>query len=45
MQANDKIPAYLLKEASMEIAPILTFIFQALLQQSSVPSDWKMVSI
>ena len=41
----DKIPAYLLKEANMEIAPILTFIFQASLQQSSVPSDWKTASI
>ena len=37
----DKIPAHLLKEANKEIAPILTFIFQASLQQSSVPSDWK----
>ena len=32
----DKIPAYLLKE---ENALILIFIFQASLQQSSVPSD------
>ena len=40
-----KIPAYLLKEANVEIAPILTFIFQATLQQSSVPSDWKTTSI
>ena len=41
----DKIPAYLLKEANMEIVPILTFIFQASLQQNSVPSDWKIASI
>ena len=32
----DKIPTDLLKEADIEIAPILTFIFQASLQQSSV---------
>ena len=28
-----------------EIAPILMFIFQASLQQSSVPSDWKIANI
>ena len=37
--------AYLLKETSNEMAPILTFIFQASLLQSSVPSDWKKANI
>ena len=32
----DKITAHLLKEANIEIAPTLTFIFQVSLQQSSV---------
>ena len=41
----DKIPTHLLKEANIEIAPILTFIFQASLQQSSVQSDWKIANI
>ena len=41
----DEIPAYLLKETSNEMAPILTFIFQASLLQSSVPSDWKKANI
>jgi len=35
----DKIPAHLLKLCSMELAPLL--IFQASIQQSRVPSDWK----
>ena len=41
----DEIPAYLLKETSKEIAPALTFIFQASLQQSSIPSDWKKANV
>ena len=40
----DEIPAYLLKETSNEMTPILTFIFQASLLQSSTPSDWKKVN-
>ena len=41
----DEIPVYLLKETSKEIAPALTFIFQASLQQSSIPSDWKKTNV
>ena len=41
----DEIPAYLLKETSKEITPVLTFTFQASLQQSSIPSDWKKATV
>jgi len=34
----DKIPG-------IELAPLLTFIFQASIQQSRVPSDWKQANI
>ena len=40
----DEIPAHLLKEAK-EIAPSLSFIFQASLQQCTVPLDWKRANI
>ena len=41
----DEIPAHLLKEACKEIAPSLFFIFQASLQQCTVPLDWKRANI
>jgi hypothetical protein len=31
----------LLKETAKEITPALTFIFQASINQSKIPSDWK----
>ena len=37
----DGIPAHLLKETCEEIAPSLTFIFQASMQQCTLPVDWK----
>ena len=41
----DGIPAYLLKECSNEIAPILTLIFQCSMQQGSMPDEWKTANI
>ena len=41
----DGIPAHLLKEASGEIAPSLTFIFQASMQQCVPPIDWKEANV
>jgi len=41
----DGIPANLLKEACKEIAPSLSFIFQASLQQCTLPLDWKRANI
>ena len=41
----DEIPAHLLKEACKEFAPSLSFIFQASLQQCTVPLDWKRANI
>ena len=37
----DDIPAYLLKEIANQLAPSLTLIFKASLNQSKLPSDWK----
>ena len=37
----DSIPGRLLKETAKEITPALTFIFQASINQSKIPSDWK----
>ena len=39
----DSIPTIFLKETSFEIAPALTFVYQASLQKEKVPiaSDWK----
>ena len=41
----DNIPAHILKLCAIEVAPILTFIFQASIHQSSVPPDWKQANI
>ena len=37
----DSIPARLLKEAATELAPAVTLLFQASLDQGKVPSLWK----
>ena len=42
---TDEIPARLLKEFSEEFAALLTFLFQASIQQSLVPLDWKHANI
>ena len=41
----DDIPAYLLKETAYQLAPSLTQVFAASLNQSKLPSDWKTVHI
>jgi len=41
----DGIPSKLLKETASQIAPLLTFIFQASLNQGKLPSDWKSANI
>ena len=37
----DDIPAKFLKETADELAPALTLLFQASLQQSKIPDDWR----
>jgi len=37
----DDIPPYLLKETANQLAPSLTQVFKASLNQSKLPSDWK----
>ena len=41
----DGIPSKFLKETSVSIAPSLTLIYQALLHQGELPSDWKMAYV
>jgi len=41
----DNIPTRLLKQLSAELAPVLTMVFQASLEQSHVPADWKTANI
>jgi hypothetical protein len=41
----DGIPARLLKETAEEIAPAITLLFQASLDQGTVPSQWKKASV
>ena len=41
----DNIPAKILKEAAENLAPALTLIFQASLEQSTLPDDWKMAHV
>ena len=41
----DDIPAYLLKEIANQLAPSLTLVFKASLNQSKLPSDWKIAHI
>ena len=40
-QGPDAIPSRLLRECAEEISPALTLVFQASLQQGTVPDDWK----
>jgi hypothetical protein len=37
----DNISARFMKETAAELAPALSLIFQASLQQSALPDDWK----
>ena len=37
----DNLPAHFSKEVSSEIAPALTLIFQALLDQGTLPEVWR----
>ena len=39
------IPARLLKEAADQLAPILTSIYRASLQQATVPEEWKKANV
>ena len=41
----DKIPCRLLKELAYQIAPALTLLYRASINQGAVPSDWKMANI
>jgi len=41
----DLISARFLKLCSIELAPILTFIFQVSIHQSSIPADWKQANV
>ena len=41
----DGIPPTLLKTAASEIAPVLTKIFQASYDQSTLPNDWRFASV
>jgi len=42
---TDDIPAYLLKETANQLAPSLTQVFKASLNQSKLPFDWKTAHI
>ena len=41
----DCIPARLLKELNMKLAPALTLIFQASLQQGCIPTEWEKANV
>ena len=41
----DSIPAFLLKEVAFQLAPPLTLVFQASLNQQKLPSDWKIAHV
>ena len=41
----DNLPAHFLKEVADEIAPALTIIFQASLDQESLPAIWKTATV
>ena len=41
----DDIPAFLLKEISFQLAPPLTLVFQASLNQQKLPIDWKIAHV
>ena len=41
----DKVPSRLLKELAHQIAPALILLYNASINQGSVPSDWKKANI
>ena len=41
----DSIPASLLKHTAVQIAPLLTLIFKAFIEQEKLPDDWKLAYI
>ena len=41
----DMIPARILRECSEELAPILTIVFNRMLQTGCVPEDWKQANV
>jgi hypothetical protein len=41
----EDIPTKFLKEVSIEISPLITFIFQASLDQGQIPSNWKQARV
>ena len=41
----DGIPPFILKELATELAPILSLLFQASLNQSTIPQDWKLAHV
>ena len=41
----DMIPARILRECSEELAPILTIVFNKMLQTGCVPEDWKQANV
>ena len=41
----DNLPAYLLKEAANELAPVLSLLFNATLNQGKVPLEWKEANV
>jgi hypothetical protein len=41
----DDLPAKFLKEFSIEISPLISFIFQASLDQGQIPSGWKQARV
>ena len=41
----DAIPARLLKEAADQLAPLLTSIYRASLQQATVPDEWEKANV
>ena len=40
-QGSDAIPSLFLKGCAEEIAPALTLVYQASIQQGTIPDDWK----
>ena len=41
----DGIPPFILKELSVELAPVFTILFQACINQGKIPLDWKTAHI
>ena len=41
----DQIPAWILKECSAELAPILTLVLNESLKQCKVPEDWRQANV